>query len=176
MNRVQRQKIHDHMARFADGDRAAFRPVFDELWPLMVAFCTGMRLDPSEAEDAAQQALLKVFSRIVDLDRSRDAVSWALTIAAYEVLTLRKQRTRRREADEALLVERADVGVGPEEDAIARDLAAALLEALGELNARDQEALRDVLADVQSGSGETGRKRRYRAIQRLKDLWWRIHD
>lgn len=175
MNRAQRRQIHEHMVRFADGDRSAFRPVFSELWPVLVGFCRGMHLDPADAEDAAQQALLKVFSRIPDLDRSRDAVSWALTIAAYEVLTLRKQRTRRREADGGLPDERVDAGAGPEEAAIARDLQEALRDALGELDPRDQEALREVLADLDPVPGETGRKRRYRAIQRLKDLWWRIY-
>lgn len=175
MTRVQRRQIHDHMVRFADGERSAFRPVFDGLWPLLVGFCRSMHLDAVESEDAAQQALLKVFSRIADLDRSRDAVRWAMTIAAYEVLTLRKQRLRRREAGDGLTNERADGGLGPEGEAIEGNLREALRSVLGELDERDQQALREVLADVGLAHGETARKQRYRALQRLKDLWWRIH-
>ncbi len=78
----RRQEIHEAMVRFADGERDAFRAVFDGLWPALVAFARGMGLDDAEAEDAAQRALLKVFSRIADLDRTRDGVTWAVTLAA----------------------------------------------------------------------------------------------
>jgi RNA polymerase sigma-70 factor (ECF subfamily) len=85
------------MSRFADGDRAAFRPVFDALWPVILDFTNRMLRDEAEAEDAAQRALLKVFHRISQLDRNRDGVAWAMTIAAYEAMTLRNRRTRRRQ-------------------------------------------------------------------------------
>src|SRR2546430_146863 len=91
-----RRVIHAAMVRFADGDRTAFRDVFDALWPAMLGLA--MRgLPRADAEDAAQRAILKVFDRIVDLDRTRDGVAWAMTIAAYEVMTSRQQQRRRRE-------------------------------------------------------------------------------
>ena len=39
MSAARRQRIHDAMLRLADGDRAAFDPLFDELWPLLRRFC-----------------------------------------------------------------------------------------------------------------------------------------
>jgi RNA polymerase sigma factor (sigma-70 family) len=162
------------MVRFADGERDAFRAVFDGLWPVLLAFARGMGLDEAEAEDAAQRALLKAFSRIADLDRDRDGVTWAVTIAGYEVLTSRKQRTRRREA----AAEVSDVGderPDPEQLAVTDDLRRAVRHAVGELDERDQLALAELLDDVGITPGETARKRRFRALQRLRDLWRRAY-
>jgi DNA-directed RNA polymerase specialized sigma24 family protein len=83
------------MVRFADGDRGAFREVFDGLWPMSLALATRSLMQRADAEDVAQRAILKVFDRIVDLDRERDGVAWAMTITAFEVLTMRKQISAR---------------------------------------------------------------------------------
>src|SRR6185295_13699073 len=97
MNAPERTRLHAAMVRFADGDRAAFREVFDGLWPMCLALATRSLVERADAEDVAQRAILKVFDRIVDLDRERDGVACAMTITAFDVLTMRKQRARRRE-------------------------------------------------------------------------------
>src|SRR3954470_6617288 len=97
MEAARRRQIQAWMVQFADGERAAFQPLFDALWPVLLAFASRALGPVADAEDAAQAAMLKVFSRIVDFDRARDGVSWALSIAGYEVMTVRKQRARRRE-------------------------------------------------------------------------------
>lgn len=175
MNDAHRRQIHAAMVRFADGDRGAFRAVFDGLWPALVAFTRGMQLDDAEAEDAAQRALLTVCSRIADLDRERDGVAWAVTLAAYEVLTARKQAVRRRAAPVSAADAIADARSGPEDDLIAQDLRRAVHEAIGALDERDRAALAEVLADASQTPGETARKRRYRAMERLRALWRRAY-
>src|SRR6188768_3808799 len=107
MDAERRRQIQAWMVQFADGERAAFQALFDALWPVLLAFTARALPQTADAEDAAQQAMLKVFSRIADFDRRRDGVSWALGIASYEVMTVRKQRSRRREAGAAAL-ERAE--------------------------------------------------------------------
>lgn len=169
-----RRQIHAAMVRFADGEREAFRAVFDGLWPVVLAFSRGMYLDEADAEDAAQRALLKVFDRIADLDRARDGVTWALTVTAYEVLTIRKQRSRRREERDDLLPHLAG-GSDPEGAVIAEDLRRALRAVVGELDERDRAALAEVLADAGITPGETARKRRFRALERLRAAWRRAH-
>ncbi len=177
MSPADRHAIHAAMVRFADGDRTAFRAVFDGLWPLLSAFAA-RSLSPEDAADAAQRALLRVFSRIVDLDRDRDGVAWALTITSYEVLTLRKQRARRREAGAALDDDHGpDPGAAsPEQHAIERQLGARLRDAIAALPALDQHALEPVLLGGPIDPGETARKRRFRALHRLRELWRKIHD
>jgi RNA polymerase sigma factor (sigma-70 family) len=171
----RRRELHLAMVRFSDGDRGAFRAVFDGLWPVLLAFTRGMRLGPADAEDAAQRALLLVFSRIADLDPERDGVAWALTLASYEVLTLRKQQTRRREAPVMALADTRDARPGPEEATIADDLRRCLRVAIGELHEADRVALDELLADAELDPSERGRKRRYRASERLRAWWRRVH-
>jgi RNA polymerase sigma-70 factor (ECF subfamily) len=173
MTPARRRELHAAMVRFADGDRASFRDVFDGLWPVLLSF-TKRALAVADAEDAAQKALLKVFDRIVDMDRSRDGVAWAITIAAYEVLTIRRQYSRRKEDADEVLVAVADAKPSPEAVLIREDLRVAVNEMLGELPERDRVALAEVLDDVAT-AGETERKRRFRAMERLRALWRKTH-
>jgi RNA polymerase sigma factor (sigma-70 family) len=175
MNAGQRRELHRAMVRFSDGDRHAFRAVFDGLWPTLLSFARAMGLSEPDAEDAAQKALLRVFDQIADLDPGRDGVAWAMTLTAYEVLTIRKQRSRRREAAGEEMAEVRDERAGPEELAQQVELHQRLREAVAALEERDQEALAEVLADAALSPGETPRKRRYRALERLRAWWGRVH-
>jgi len=158
------------MTALAAGDRQAFHPVFVSLWPLLKAF-TSRHLPPADAEDAAQQALVNVMSRATEYDPERDALPWALGIAAYEIRTARRKSQRRRE-ERAVAEElegRAAGGASPEDLALARDLEAALEDALGDLPESDRETLllhaRGERPDV---AGATFRKRVERALSRLR--------
>ena len=62
---------------------SVFDEVYAALWPVITAFC-GKMLSGADAEDAAQQALLKVFSRASTFDRTGDAFTWAVTIATWK--------------------------------------------------------------------------------------------
>lgn len=162
------------MVRFADGDRAAFREVFDALWPLCLAIATRALVHHADAEDTAQRALLKVFDRIVDLDRARDGVAWAMTLAAFEVLTTRKQRARRREDADAVGVEVIDDTPSARDLVLERELRDSVRAAIGELSELDQQALTLMLSGTTT-RGETERKRRFRAIERLRAAWRKAH-
>jgi RNA polymerase sigma-70 factor (ECF subfamily) len=50
--------IQSLMKRLAAGDRRAFTPVYEALWPLCVARARSLTADLADAEDAAQRALL----------------------------------------------------------------------------------------------------------------------
>ncbi len=161
------------MVRFADGERAAFREVFDGLWPVCLSLATrslGVRAD---SEDTAQRAILKVFDRIVDFDRDRDGVSWALTITAFEILTTRKQRARRRE-DDGVEWDREDEQLRADEQLLEQELITNVRELIGEMMPRDREALEALLSGTKA-TGETERKRRFRAVERLRAAWRKAH-
>ncbi|HYR19577.1 MAG TPA: sigma factor [Myxococcales bacterium] len=96
MDHGARAALQRGMCRLAEGDREAFEPVFAALWPVLRAFAARALTVPAEAEDAAQSALIKVFARAAEFDPLREALPWALGIAAYECRTLRKSRARRR--------------------------------------------------------------------------------
>lgn len=178
MTPARRRELNGLMVRFADGDRAAFRPLFDALWPVLLAVTSRALSERADAEDAAQRAMLVLFHRIVDLDRERDGVAWAATIAAYEVMTLRRSAQRRREATgnhEVHVQMIAAPTPGPYEQVMATELSAAVHAAVGELPARDQEVLTAMLSGATLDPGETPRKRRFRALERLRTVWRKRH-
>ncbi len=172
MNPAERARLHAAIVRFADGERASFREVFDGLWPVCLSLASRSLSDPSESEDTAQRAILKVFDRIVDFDRDRDGVSWALTITAFEVLTTRKQRARRR--DDTREWDGEDLRPGADEQLVEHELLANVRALIGEMSDLDREALEAMLGGTKA-TGETERKRRFRAIERLRAAWRKAH-
>lgn len=163
------------MVLLASGDRDAFATVFDGLWPSVRAFAVRATGDAPEAEDIAQRTLLKVFSRITDFDTTRDGVAWVFGIAAFEIKTFRKQRQRRKEGPEIDSAHAAAPAATPEEAAIEMELRQALTDVLGELKPTDREVLLSDRARNEPASA-TSRKRRQRALGRLRDLWRRRYE
>ena len=93
----ERAELRRLMQRLADGDRGAFSPAFALLWPRLRAFAVRY-VGAADGEDAAQAALLRVFSRAGEYDGDRDALAWALGIAggprAVQGATFRKRLAR----------------------------------------------------------------------------------
>ena len=85
------------MSAAADGDRAAIDPLFNQLWPVVAGYANRLLGDSALAEDAAQEALVKLFGQLDQYDRERDALTWALTHATWQCRSARRQRDRRRE-------------------------------------------------------------------------------
>ncbi len=172
---MERAELRRLFERLADGDRAAFGPVFALLWPQLRTFAVRF-VGPADGEDAAQAALLKVFSRVSDYDRGRDALAWALAIAAWECRTLRKRRERRREEPGfAPAADSPSVAPSPEEAAIDRDLRAAAEAVLGELRPIDVETILAIASGERAVSGATFRKRVERALARFRLAWRARH-
>jgi RNA polymerase sigma factor (sigma-70 family) len=155
--------------------------VFVTLWPVLRGFAARC-LRPEEAEDAAQEACLRIFARASEFDRRRDALSWALGIAAFEIRTSRQRRRRRARRETPLgddgaataAARLAVEGRSPEEETVRRDLEQSLAEALDRLPGHDAATLlayaRGERPDL---PGATFRKRVARALRRLRVLWRR---
>ena len=168
---VSRAALQQLMVRLADGDRGAFHPLFEYLWPKVSRFVR-QQLD-TDADDVAQQALCKVFERASEFDPECDALSWALGIAAYEVRTQRKRRLRRREESAAALDE-LPADDDPEHRVIYEQLRRAAVEVFGALSDADQQTLLSV-ARGERPSGATFRKRLQRSLARVQRLWRARH-
>lgn len=129
-------------------------------------------LPAGDGDDAAQEAMLRIFARASEFDPERDALAWILGVAAWQIRTLRTRRRRRREADVEELDGRASGARSPEEEAIASDLSAAIDRALAGLPRTDAETLlayaRGERPDL---PGATFRKRVQRALVRLRAQW-----
>jgi RNA polymerase sigma-70 factor (ECF subfamily) len=177
MDALRRKTINEAMVRLADGDRSAFGVLLDELWPVILSFARRGVGHEQDAEDVAQEVFVRLCSRIADFDRERDGVSWAFAIASYEIMSHRRRHQRRREKlGGAALADQADPRVSQEEAVIRDEIAGALAQAMGELSEDDRLALGLAQVAVPVGAqGAVWRKRRQRALERLRSVWRRIH-
>jgi len=99
---------------------------------------------------------------------------WALGIASWECRTILRRRARRREVpdDGALLLATTD----GQEEQVERQLVEAAVTALGTLSDADKETLLATFWDeAASVRGATLRKRRERALVRLRAAFRRLY-
>lgn len=163
------------MTRLAEGDRRAFSPLYETLWPLCRTRARRYLDDEAEAEDAAQRALLKLFGQAASFDGARSAVGWALTLTDWECRTSAKKRQRRREA---ALVDVHESGEVPAEKRVfTAHLWQRLSAAVASLSGSERATLRAYLEDDDGGPKDAAfRKRKQRVLARLKHLTRSSHD
>ncbi len=169
MEASQRDRLQESLSLLSRGNREAFTPVFDILWPTYRGFAR-KHLADSDAEDAAQEALLKLFVRANEFDPSRDASAFAIGVAFHEIRTWRRKRWRRRE-DSADALEAFHAS--RPEDAIATREADELIEwGLARLSSADRETLTLYAHDerASTATAATFRKRVQRALERFRAI------
>ncbi len=163
------------MSAAADGERAAVAPLFQALWPVIVAYATRFVGDRALAEDCAQDALVRLFGQLPRFDRERDALTWALAHATWQCRTARRRTERRRE-DHGVVVEAAVDGAAALEE---RELVRAAIAALDTLAPHDREVIAASLLDDdelrRAVAPATFRKRLERALARLRTSWRSRH-
>jgi RNA polymerase sigma-70 factor (ECF subfamily) len=169
------EELDRRMALLADGDRSEIEPIFRALWPVIQACCRRALGDEADADDAAQQAMEKIFKEASRYDRTRPALPWAAAIASWECRTVRRWRQRSRTVPTEVAPEAASPGTTPEDAAIVGELLAAAETVFGTLSATDRDVIQQTFAEEVhervSVSGPTLRKRRERALHRLRDAW-----
>lgn len=178
MSPADRQELGRLLARAAEGDRSALDPLFATAWPAVRDFCRRV-VGEIDADDAAQEAVTKVFARAHTFDGERDALTWMLTIAVWECRTIRRRRTRRRE-EPAVAVNEGASRERPDEIAERRELLAAAGEVLGTLSPVDASTLVAAWTDDAGARAAiapaTFRKRLERALVRFRSSWRSRHD
>ena len=180
MEVAERKALQDWLVRLSQGDRAAFDPAFQALWPLLSKLCMRALGDAAAGEDAAQAALCDIFANADEIDPERDAVAWAVGVALWQCRTSRRKAERRREDVSAEARERttalASGGASPEDIAEFNELRGALELALGELRPADADLLRTLLRGERPQiPNTTFRKRLQRATARLREAWRHRH-
>ena len=129
----------DLVRRVGQGDPAAIQAMVARKLPRMLALAQRLLGDPVEAEDVAQDALMRAW---------RQAPRWVPGRAKFDTwlhrvaLNLCYDRLRRRrEAPTAVLPDRPDEGAAPDRGLLAADVGAAVNAALGRLPDRQREAI-----------------------------------
>lgn len=166
-----RRRLQRELTALADGDRSAFDGVFALAWPVLRSLAVRLLGNDAEAEDAAQRALLKLFANASRFDPERDALPWLLTFAINECRTARARQGRR--TMEPLPCDVAG-DPGPEAHLVRADLVDALTDVVGSLTESDRVAL-GLSEGSDAPAPATARKRKQRALGRLRSAWRRIH-
>ncbi len=178
------------LRRLAEGERDAFAPAFQLLWPKLVGFARTQLSDPDDAEDVAQRAAMKLFAQVDDYDPQRSGLAWALTIVAWECRSWRRQQQRGRQFV-GKLEQQLQAGSGaapsgpdqvpntPEDIMSFAELLRGAEAVMGELSALDRSTLRAALEEDQTHKDDVGgatfRKRYQRALGRFRDSWRKIY-
>ncbi len=160
------------MARLAQGDRAAFDPLFRALYPRAMRLAR-RELAPDRAADAAQSVLMKVFVHAGEFCAGRPVLPWFYAIAASELRTLRRRGAseRRRGAGETRVADLPGPG-DPERDLATRELHDSLARAIALLDDDSAAAIASMLHGTERPDVKAGafRKRVSRAYARLRWL------
>ena len=161
------------MARLKDGHRDAAPAVFAALWPVLVRFAERALSDVAAAEEAAQRALVRLFGQIARYDVDRDGLSWAYAVTAWEIRTVRREQARRKQDAWSEGLDRAATSSDPEAEALHREVAVLLSEAMRQLPDIDQTTIDALLTETGPRTALTAalRKRRQRALERLRSIW-----
>lgn len=173
MDTGERARLSELMARAADGDRRALDPLLAALWPRLRGFCARL-VSAADADDATQETLVKLCARLATYDRSRDALTWALTLAAWECRTV---RTRSRRRAGAVSTDRLVAAERPDELVARRELLEAARDVVGALSPGDAATLVAAWSDERGDvAPATFRKRLERALTRFRASWRSRHD
>lgn len=127
------------LALYGQGDRVAARALADRLAPIAVRVARRMLADPAEAEDVAQEAMLRLWRAAPGWQAGTAKVSTWLYRVVANLCTDRLRRRRPVPLDAA--PEPEDGRPGAEAGLIAADRAAALDAALMTLPERQREAV-----------------------------------
>lgn len=157
------------MSRLACGDRSAFEPLYFELRPRAVRLARA-RLGESEANDVAQNALLKIFSRANEFNPGRACLPWFYAIVANEIQA--ERRARSRLSDGEVKEDRPLDEDDAETKLVGRELERALELAIDELDNDGAHAINAMLGrePLPTLSATTFRKRVSRAYAKLRLL------
>lgn len=130
------------LLRFADGDRHAARLLAARHLPRLLSLGRRMLGDEAEAEDVAQEAMLRLWRQAPDWRRGEAQVStWLYRVASNLCIDRLRRAERTTAADPAAMPEVADDRPGPEATLADTARLRALDVALAELPERQRQAV-----------------------------------
>ncbi|HEU5106534.1 MAG TPA: sigma-70 family RNA polymerase sigma factor [Solirubrobacterales bacterium] len=123
--------------RAVGGDERAFAAIFRRYHQPLYRFCLAIVGNPEDAQDALQNAMMKVLRALPGEERKIDLKPWLYRIAHNESIDLLRRRRETRPLD----VEQAAPGYGLAEDVATRERLRRLIADMRELPDRQREVL-----------------------------------
>lgn len=123
------------VARAKEGDRDAFREIYERHRHKVYKVAYGMTRNQDDALDVVQDAFVKAHRSIARFEGRSSISTWLCQIATHQAIDLsRRRKVRKADSLEEGLVAKKKPGDAPREKAQASELSAALSGALGELS------------------------------------------
>ncbi|HEY0602375.1 MAG TPA: sigma-70 family RNA polymerase sigma factor [Herpetosiphonaceae bacterium] len=115
------------------GDHEAFARIVEAYKAPVYSLAYRMLRNASEAEDAAQEIFLRVYTKLTTYDRGRKFSTWLLSVASnYCIDVLRRRRATVVDIDEVAFALPSDAP-GPERSALNREQREAVARAINQL-------------------------------------------
>ena len=87
MRQISEDDLGQVLRSVAQGDRAAFRQLYDHAGPTLFGICSRILRDRNAAEDAFQEAMLRIWQKSYLYDPAKGhAMSWMVTVTRRVVL------------------------------------------------------------------------------------------
>ena len=142
-----RDEIERHILRAAQGDRAAFRALYDATSAKLLGIALRVLNDRAEAEDVLQEIYVKIWHNAARYTvNGLSPMTWLITIARNSAVD-RLRKRRRTDASDTLDERVADEGAGPEALAVAASERRRLDACMDELPGPRAEAVRRAYLD-----------------------------
>ena len=163
------------MDRLAVGDRSAFDPLYLALHPRALSIARRRLHDEALAQDAAQESLIRVFSRASEFARGAHVLPWFYAVCANEVRAIERRRGVLTATDATS--DGASGEASAEEVLQREELNRALQHAIASLDVESADAIAALLGEGTRPriSDATFRKRVSRAYAKLRILLGRYH-
>ncbi len=147
-----RAVVSELVRRFRTGDESAFDELVKRLTPRLNALALRSLGNAEAAEEAVQDAWVRIYNRIGDVQDLQAFEGWAIRVTMSRINDEFRARSRERSAREGLAAIRTAIGPAPDRtsDLEKEDLARVLREALESLDDTHREVF--ILREVEGHS------------------------
>ncbi len=172
------------MARFADGDEAAFREVYRAVAPRLQGLFLRLGMSACVSDDLVQESMLRIHRARASYRRGAKVLPWVYAIARRLVIDRGREKRRERATSELYALALVDVG-GParaDQQLAAKRMALAVDSALDQMPEGQAVAFRLVreegfsLNEAASALASTNLAMRLRTHRACKALREALHD
>lgn len=106
MSKVSNEKLEELLRASARGNGAAFKSLYDETAPRLLAVSVTLMQDSALAEDVLQEAFVQIWHRASEYHSDRGSVfTWLTTIVRYRAIDLMRKRRRGRQSGTTSMID-----------------------------------------------------------------------
>lgn len=122
---ISKTACDGYLSAFRDGDTSAFDSLYRETYKLMYSYALSVTNDAHLADDASQEAFIKIYRKASTYKTGSNPIAWMISIVRNASLDLMRERSGERAAEIRVSVR------SPEDGVASRDSVRDILSHLG---------------------------------------------